>query len=202
MTANSTVDNRFETGDAWAQRALARWPGIPACHGWLALDGRGRWLLDGKPVTHDGLRAFLARHYQRDEGGAWYVQNGPQQVFVDLELAPWIISLDGAGALVAHTGTAIGPPECLLIDETQRLYVVFDGALGALSDRDYAAFCAGLTLTESPRQDFETALDALLTLDANTSPLALRWRQHPLPGQFETAAALESRFDFRRVPRA
>ena len=202
MSASSNHENTFEAGDAWVQRALARWPGIPACHGWLALDGRGRWLLDGKPVTHGGLRTFLARHYHRDEDGAWYVQNGPQQVFVDLELAPWVASLDGTGALVAHTGEAIGLPEALLIDEAHRLYLVAEDRLAALCDRDYDTFCAGLSLADSAGEDPEAALAALLLLDQTAPSLALRWQDHPLPARFETAAALESLFDFRRSPRA
>ena len=203
MSVHSNTDNGFETGDAWVQRALARWPGIPACHGWLALDGRGRWLLDGRPVTHGGLRTFLSRHYQRDEDGAWYVQNGPQQVFVDLELAPRVAFLDGTGALVAHTGEALGPPEALLIDDAQQLYLVNGGELAALCDRDYDAFCAGLSLAASSGQaNNEAALSALLSLDAGSPALALRWWEHPLTTRFEAAAALESRFDFRRMPRA
>jgi len=202
MSASSNRSNTFEGGDAWVQRALARWPGIPACHGWLALDGRGRWLLDGRPVTHSGLQTFLARHYQRDEDGAWYVQNGPQQVFVDLELAPWVASLDGAGALVAHTGEAIVSVEALFIDEAQRLYLVTEDRLAALCDRDYDTFCAGLSLADSTEQDTEAAMAALLLLDQTAPSLALRWQDHPLPAHFAAAAELESRFAFRRRPRA
>lgn len=202
MSTHLSDENGFESGDAWVQRALTRWPGIPACHGWLALDGRGRWLLDGRPVTHAGLRAFLARHYQVDEDGAWYVQNGPQQVFVDLERAPLIATLDGTGALVTHTGRGMGHPEGLFIDETQSLYLVTEGTLAALCDRDYAAFCAELALAASHDSDPEAALTALLALGAGSDALDLRWRERALAARFEAAEDLASQFGFRRMPRA
>ena len=74
----------------WLDRALARWPGVPATYGWLSLDARGRWCLQGAAATHDGLRRFLSQHFREDARGAWYVQNGPQQVYVDLATAPHV----------------------------------------------------------------------------------------------------------------
>lgn len=198
--------------ESWVQRAIARWPGVPACHGWLALDARGRWLLDGKPATHPGLVALLSRHYQRGDDGAWFVQNGPQKVFVDILCAPWVALLDGSGALVSHTGTPLALPQALLIDEQQQLYLVTPAGLAVLCDRDYAAFVSDLALA-SPGDGLdavsncafeaaaERALDALLSLRDSSALLPLVWRTHPLEGRFIHAAEMETRFQFTRVPR-
>lgn len=97
--------------DAAVLQAMARWPQVPRCTGWLALDQRGQWWMrnqqgptpwprdphgrldkhDAGPVVHAGLAAFIGRNYTADPQGAWYFQNGPQRVDVSLEAAPWII---------------------------------------------------------------------------------------------------------------
>ncbi len=105
-------------------RAMQRWPNVPAVYGWLRLDRRGRWLLidrgqpdfderrdgAGSPITNPQILEFIARNYQPDAQGRWYWQNGPQRVFVDLELAPIILRVFGSGPqarLVTHTGIQI-----------------------------------------------------------------------------------------------
>ncbi|KJK24463.1 hypothetical protein UB46_10345 [Burkholderiaceae bacterium 16] len=89
--------------DDTVKQAMARWPNVPNCYGWLALDRRGQWRmrneyaqqhgLSGDPIRHEALIAFIERNYQHDERGAWYFQNGPQRVFVSLAYAPWIARL-------------------------------------------------------------------------------------------------------------
>ena len=70
--------------------AIARWPNVPACYDWLSLDRRGDWRLQGERVTHRGLIEFMNRQYGSDETGRWFVQNGPQRVYVELAATPWI----------------------------------------------------------------------------------------------------------------
>lgn len=89
--------------DETVKQAMARWPNVPNCYGWLALDRRGQWRmrneyaqqhgLSGDPIRHEALVAFIERNYLRDERGGWYFQNGPQRVFVSLAYAPWIVRL-------------------------------------------------------------------------------------------------------------
>ncbi|MGE8368274.1 DUF2946 family protein [Cupriavidus sp.] len=89
--------------DDSVKQAMARWPNVPNCYRWLALDRRGQWRmrneyaqqhgLSGDPIRHEALIAFIERNYQHDERGAWYFQNGPQRVFVSLAYAPWIARL-------------------------------------------------------------------------------------------------------------
>ncbi|XOT98625.1 DUF2946 family protein, partial [Alcaligenes pakistanensis] len=35
---------------------------------------------------------FFNRNYQADEKGRWFIQNGPQRVYVRLDAAPLIVS--------------------------------------------------------------------------------------------------------------
>ena len=90
--------------DEMVKAALLKWPHVPHCYGWLALDARGDWYMrddriqaagsfpavKGSRILHDKLREFIHRNYQADEHGAWYFQNGPQRVYVQLEAAPYV----------------------------------------------------------------------------------------------------------------
>ena len=92
-------------------QAMRRWPQVPAVHGWLRLDRRGRWLLvdrgrpdfdeardgAGSEITSPPILDFIGRNYGADEAGRWYWQNGPQRVFVDLDLAPLVLRVVGEG---------------------------------------------------------------------------------------------------------
>ncbi len=55
--------------DDLVRQALARWPDVPDCTGWLALDARGRWRIgeakDGprKPITHAAMIAYINMPY-------------------------------------------------------------------------------------------------------------------------------------------
>jgi len=121
----------------------AQWPDVPASYGWLSLDRRGGWRLQGEPVTHAGLIAFMNRNYGRDDTGRWFVQNGPQRVFATLDYTPFVLRLEVDGSVTAHTGAAAGAVETAHLDDEG--YVLLKTALGVglLDDRDLATFMAG-----------------------------------------------------------
>jgi len=111
--------------DDIVRQAMAKWPNVPNCFGWLALDRRGQWRmrnefaqqhkLSGDPIRHAPLIDFIVRNYARDDAGRWFFQNGPQRVFVELEYTPWIVRLapDGvAPAFTTTTGAAFTPTGC------------------------------------------------------------------------------------------
>ena len=112
--------------DELVRQALAKWPDVPDCTGWLALDARGRWRVgdakDGprQPITHAAMIAFINRNYF-SSGRYWIFQNGPQRVFVELEYTPFVAHLhprdDGAWAVIAHTGAALTPSSVWLDDD-------------------------------------------------------------------------------------
>jgi Protein of unknown function (DUF2946) len=107
--------------DEIVEAALRKWPNVPHCYGWLALDARGDWYMrdervqaagrfpavKGSRIRHDKLLGFIHRNYAADEAGCWFFQNGPQRVYVELEAAPWVWRVGESAAgwpLTSHTG--------------------------------------------------------------------------------------------------
>lgn len=145
--------------DDIVKQAMARWPNVPYCYGWLALDRRGQWRmrneyaqqhgLSGDPIRHPALIAFIERNYQCDEHGAWYFQNGPQRVFVSLAYTPWIVRLHD-GALRTTSGLPFAPQGCH-VDEHGNVLLSghVDGVAGLqaalLYDHDLDAFSGSCT---------------------------------------------------------
>ena len=142
--------------DELVLQAMQRWPGVPAVYGWLRLDRRGRWMLvdrgmpgfdetrhgAGSVITSPPIVDFIGRNYLHDAQGRWYWQNGPQQVFVDLELAPLILRVLGNGesaGLVAHTGEAVGRVDAAWRTPGGELILETDLGPGAIHDLDLAA---------------------------------------------------------------
>ena len=137
--------------DDIVRQALAKWPNVPHCYGWLGLDARGNWYMrddrtqaagpfpaaKGSLLRHDKLIEFIHRNYDRDEQGQWFFQNGPQRVYVELEAAPWIWRVDDDFNVQAHTGAAAEASACLL-DENGRVYLVTPLGVGLIHTQDVA----------------------------------------------------------------
>lgn len=175
--------------------AMARWPDVPAVYGWLRLDRRGQWhLIDrgrpdfdperdrlGSPITSPPILDFIARNYGVTGDGAWFWQNGPQRVFVDLDLAPRILRLLGEQErlqLVDHTGRLLGRVDSAGIDAGGSLWLSGPTGFGAVHDLDLAA----------------------LQIDADKADqLWLQWAGERLPVVPVTDAA--ARWGFRQRPR-
>ena len=135
--------------DDIVQAALKKWPNVPHCHGWLALDARGQWYMrddrvqaagpfacsKGSPLRHDKLIAFIHRNYAADELGQWFFQNGPQRVYVELERAPWVWRVDDAGTVHSHTGRA-AVIQAVFVDEAGHVLLDTDLGLGLVHTQD------------------------------------------------------------------
>lgn len=127
--------------------ALARWPNVPAVYGWLSLSARGRWRLHpdgqatsggmGEGIQNTQILTFIGRNYTYDDQGQWFFQNGPQRVFVRVDAAPLIVSVDdAAGIMSAHTGQTIGSVTAWYIDSEGGLFLESDIGPGQIIDRD------------------------------------------------------------------
>jgi hypothetical protein len=142
--------------DDLVRQAMARWPDIPAVHGWLRLDRRGRWMLvdrgapgfdeardgAGSEITSPSIVDFIGRNYGPDGRGRWHWQNGPQRVYVDLELAPLLYRVLGeapAQSLVTHTGWPVARIERAATDDDGNLWLVTEHGPGCVDDRDLGA---------------------------------------------------------------
>jgi len=186
--------------DPLTARALLKWPNVPASHGWLSLDGRGRWRIRGEPITHPGIVAFLTRQYRADPAGAWYVQNGPQRGYVDLELAPWVLRLESPGALVTHTGVRVAEVYTLLVSDAGHLYLVTDAGTGVIADRDLPDFLDRLVAEEHPG-DRDAAAERLLSVTPGSSGPWLHWNGFRLRTQGIAETDVEAACGFVRQPR-
>ena len=138
--------------DEIVKAALKKWPAVPHCYGWLALDARGDWYMrderiqragpfprvKGSRISHGKLIDFIARNYECDAAGCWFFQNGPQRVYVQLEAAPWVwrVRWDGAAPVLhSHTGRAANVRSCWL-DREGRLYLDTDIGFGIVHSQD------------------------------------------------------------------
>jgi Protein of unknown function (DUF2946) len=137
--------------DDIVKAALKKWPNVPHCHGWLALDARGNWFMrddrvqragpfpqvKGSRIDHDKLLAFIERNYAHDEAGSWFFQNGPQRVYVELEAAPrvWRVAAAPGWPLQSHTGEAAQFRSAWL-DEAGRLFIDTDIGFGIVHTLD------------------------------------------------------------------
>ena len=141
--------------DDIVRQAIAKWPNVPDCYGWLGLDARGQWYMrddrtqalgsfvDGGPdargslLRHEKLIDFIHRNYERDDVGRWFFQNGPQRVYVELQAAPfvWRIYEDGF-RVMAHTGAPAGDVSACLLDEQGRLYLQTTLGFGLVHTQD------------------------------------------------------------------
>ena len=135
--------------DDIVKAAMAKWPNVPHCYGWLGLDARGNWYMrddrvqaqgpfpasKGSLLRHDKLIEFIHRNYASDAMGQWYFQNGPQRVYVELENTPWVWRLQPDGSVLAHTGVPVQVQDSLM-DETGRLYLVTELGVGLVHSAD------------------------------------------------------------------
>ena len=135
--------------DDLVQQAMAKWPNVPDCYGWLGLDARGRWYLrdaqaqadgafplgKGSLLEHEKLLAFIARNYAADAQGRWFFQNGPQRVYVELEATPLVWRVEADGSMQSHNGVQATATACL-VDEAGHLYLHSPAGLGLVHTLD------------------------------------------------------------------
>jgi len=166
--------------DDIVKQAMAKWPNVPHCYGWLALDARGGWRMRDEPtqqanlpgdrLNNAALLAFINRNFACDDRGCWYFQNGPQRVYVNLETTPYVARTDPVQGLVVQTGDALGPVDQAYMTPAGALFVQAGEKLAQVDDRDVAQLIAAMELDGAAVSD-----DALLAwLETGTGTLSLR----------------------------
>jgi len=145
--------------DDIVRQALAKWPNVPHCTGWLLLDRRGNWRMRdeaaqaegalGAPIRHTALLGFINRNYEADDQGQWYFQNGPQRVYVELVYTPFVVRLavdEGSGKLsLTDQGGQPFEPSAAYLDDEGGILFTSSGSSGAqrlavLHDHDLDLF--------------------------------------------------------------
>jgi hypothetical protein len=119
--------------------AMNKWPNVPAVFGWLRLDARGGWWLRGQRLQHPAICAFFDRNYAADSAGRYYVQNGPQRVYVSLDKAPYVARRHAAGWSLSPGGRE-GAARCAWLTPEGDVLLDVDGELALVDDRDLAAW--------------------------------------------------------------
>jgi len=139
--------------DEIVKAALKKWPTVPHCYDWLALDARGQWFMrderirragpfprvKGSLIRHEMLLQFIHRNYESDAQGCWFFQNGPQRVYVELEAAPlvWRVRWDDDDTLrlQAHTGEDAAA-QTAWVDQHGRLFLHAARGFGIVHSQD------------------------------------------------------------------
>ncbi|MEW6370935.1 MAG: DUF2946 family protein [Pseudomonadota bacterium] len=187
-------------------QAMAKWPNVPHCYGWLALDARGGWRMrdeaaqqanaPGDRLTNAALVGFINRNYLHDEQGRWYFQNGPQRVYVNLEATPFIARTDPAQGMVVQTGAAVPIIERLYLTEAGEAIVQAGEIVAQVDDRDVAQLFESLELDGKPAGD-----EALMAwIEGGNGSMTLRYRGAQVPVERIKREELARRFGFVRVP--
>jgi hypothetical protein len=192
--------------DDIVKQAMAKWPNVPHCYGWLALDARGVWRMrdeaaqragtPGDKLTNVALVGFIDRNYQIDERGCWYFQNGPQRVYVNLETTPFIARTDPGQGLVLHTGQPMPAPEQVFMLDSGGIVVRAGEQLAQLDDRDVAQLLQAIELDGKPVGDEEL----MAWLDDGPGQLTLRWQDRRIDIERLRAEEAPQRFGFVRRP--
>ena len=139
--------------DDIVKQALAKWPNVPDCFGWLGLDARGNWymrddraqaagpftggsaLSKGSMLKHEKLIDFIQRNYESDPLGRWFFQNGPQRVYVELEATPWVWRVNRDLSVCGHDGRSAQVRACVL-DEAGHVYLNTGIGFGLVHTQD------------------------------------------------------------------
>ncbi len=208
--------------DEQVKAALAKWPDVPDCTGWLALDARGRWRVGEakagrrQPITHAAMIAFINRNYA-PHGRYWTFQNGPQRVYVELEYTPFVWRLlpneQHAWDLVSHTGAHVAPTALWLDSDGRFLFEARVGSdaplIGVVHDHDTAIVAELLRDPDGGPLDDDT-LSLLSTgggaefATTEVPPACLHWGAAPsllrLPMRPIASHQVATRFGFEPKP--
>jgi hypothetical protein len=195
--------------DEIVKQAMAKWPNVPHCYGWLALDARGAWRmrderaqalnLHGDKITNPALLGFIHRNYTHDQQGRWYFQNGPQRVYVNLEATPYIARTDPAHGFILHTGEPLGEIEAAWLAESGQLILKNQERIALVDDRDMAQ-CISLLRLHGKMIEDEPLLD-WISNPSNLNQLTLQYAGKSIPIQRIQFGRLASVFGYITTPR-
>ncbi|MFC0251476.1 DUF2946 family protein [Massilia consociata] len=192
--------------DDIVKQAMAKWPNVPHCYGWLALDARGNWRMrdeaaqranaPGDKLTNAALVGFINRNYGHDDKGRWYFQNGPQRVYVNLEATPFIARTDPVQGFVLQTGQALALPDEVFMTDAGALVLQAGDVVAQLDDRDVAQVLARMELDGRP-----ASIEAIMAwLEDDAAELVLPVAERRVRVERLATEALPRRFGYVQLP--
>lgn len=203
--------------DEQVLRSLVKWPNVPDCYGWLALDRRGQWRmrdeftqqhhLPGQVIVHQALNEFICRNYARDSHGRYFFQNGPQRVFITLDATPWIVRIipsDKGIQLLTQCQNSL-EPTAALSDENGNIYIVGKVTQTIYGDSDRGKFSIqeseSIALLHDHDLDLFSEL-ASLREEACSFGGSWNWHGQQLPLDPIHSSELAARFHYIAKPSA
>ncbi|MEY4495103.1 MAG: hypothetical protein RL744_167 [Pseudomonadota bacterium] len=201
--------------DEQVLRSLIKWPNVPDCFGWLALDRRGQWRmrdefaqanqLAGSVIGHTALNEFISRNYACDSLGRYFFQNGPQRVFITLDATPWIariIPSENGPQLLTQCATEI-KPQGALSDEKGNIYITGIIPQSLSEQNDGMVFSQTESLSLALLHDHDLDLfsnQSKVMEDACSFRGSWQWKGRDLPIEPIHSLELSERFHFVKVP--
>jgi hypothetical protein len=201
--------------DEQVLRSLIKWPNVPHCFGWLALDRRGQWRmrdefaqanqLPGSVIRHEALNEFISRNYACDSLGRYFFQNGPQRVFITLDTTPFITRItpsESGQQLLTQCGTKI-TPQGALSDEKGNIYITGLILQSVPDQTDGAVFTKTESVSVALLHDHDLGLfseQSQVQEDACSFRGSWQWGQKNLPIEPIHSNELSARFHFIKVP--
>ena len=194
--------------DELVKQALAKWPNVPHCYGWLGLDARGHWRmrdqqaqqqqLPGDKIAHAALLNFINRNYAPDERGCWFFQYGPQRVYVNLEATPYIARSDPQHGFVLQTGAPLEQIEQVYWCDNGMLILRQGDVVAQVDDRDMAQVLDALHVDGQVASDD----DLLAWLEKGQGNLMFLHDGKEIAVQPLAYASVPLTFGFQRAPQA
>lgn len=186
--------------DEWVLNALKRWPNVPALFGWLTLDRRGRWLVQGETISHPRIIEVINRNYAADEHGRWYFQNGPQRGYMQLAAAPLVLFVAENGEhLVTHTRLAVEQIRAAYLDEEGALVIATEHGPAEVAGADLQWVLDRLSVDGKPIDD-ESLVAALEMPSGTSTAITLRAGTTSVPLHRLDFAQAPSVLNFERSP--
>ena len=194
--------------DELVKQALAKWPNVPHCYGWLGLDARGHWRmrdqqaqqqqLPGDKIAHAALLNFINRNYAPDERGCWFFQNGPQRVYVNLEATPYIARSDPQHGFVLQTGAPLAAIDAAWLCDNGMLILRQGDIVAQVDDRDISQVLDALHVDGQVASDD----DLLAWLEKGQGNLMFLHDGKEIAVQPLAYASVPQTFGFQRAPQA
>jgi hypothetical protein len=194
--------------DEIVKQAIAKWPNVPHCYGWLALDARGNWRmrdersqglgLAGDRINNAALLGFINRNYLCDDRGRWYFQNGPQRVYVNLETTPYVVHTDPTHGFALHTGEPLQTIDGAWLTEAGQLLLKSGEKVAMLDDRDMAQCLTQLRIDGTIVEDEQ--LLAWLSDPQNAGRLTLDHAGERIAVQPIRSSDIVGHFGFMKSP--
>lgn len=170
--------------------AMARWPNVPDVFGWLSLNAGGHWRLhtagdaletdtgtprEGVSISSSSINNFINRNYASDSKGRWYFQNGPQRVYVRLDVAPYVLHTVDARpdhpAFLTHNGVRADATTRWCLDDAGHVYADTGQGAGLVAGRDLEHILHGLATAGG-----DSLMDALQNVSFDgVSSIDVRW---------------------------